>query len=271
MTTALSTEVALTDIDRLARPWWTCWAALHWGFRAHACCLWACHGEISAREAQTVLGANVTYPLSLVIVYRELVREMVPENELAKMIVDVTPKPERYHLSRFVSGHSVFAQSKDSRIRPIHTLIDDVTVPAGFPRLRISDDSQATGVTTVRMVFDGLRNSLTVRGDDPPKEKRNTPLLLISSDCEHVISTIPGLEFDPKDPENARSVGTKKDSVWGALGNLYRDYPSIVSGKPIEVLRSEAVNKSDDPTQRHINLLKFNEDFEQGQSRPRKR
>lgn len=270
MTTALSTEVSLTDLDRLSRPWWTCWAALQWGFRAHACVLWACHGEASKTEAQTILGASVDYPLSVVIVYRELVKDLVPEHEFAQMIVDATPEPERSHLSRFVAGNSAFSIGKGSS-RPIHKLIDEVTVPAGFPRLRLTDDGAGSEISTARMVFDGLRNTVLVRSDNPPKKQRETPLLLISSECENLISTIPGLEFDPKEPENIRKVGTKKDSIWGALGNLYRDYPSIVSGKPIEVLRAEAVNKSDDPTQRHINLLKFNEDFEQGQSRPRKR
>lgn len=270
MTTGLSTEVASRDIDRLTRPYWTCWAAMHWGFRVPACCLWACHGQITAREAQTILGANVDYPLDLIIFYRELVRDLVPENELAHQIVNATPEPERKHLSRFYAGNSAFAQGKGS-MRAIHKLIDEVTVPAGMPRLRLTDDGSGSRVATARMVFDGLRQTITVRGENPPQKPRETPLLLISDDCPNLISTIPGLEFDPKNPEDVISFGNIKDSVWAAAGNAYRDYPSVVSGKPIEVLRAEAVNKSDDPTQRNINLMKFNEDFDGSQSRPRKR
>lgn len=156
-------------------------------------------------------------------------------------------------------------------MRAIHKLIDEVTVPAGMPKLRLTDDGPLSRVATARMVFDGLGNSNLVRGDTPPVKPRETPLLLISEECPNLIATLPGLGFDPKNPEDVITFGNMKDSVWAAVGNAYRDYPSVVAGKPIEVLRAEAVNKSDDPTQRSINLLKFNEEFESNSVRPRKR
>lgn len=276
MTNSLSTQVATKDIDQLTRSWWTCWSALHWGFRSHACCLWACHGQISAHEARTILGANVEYPLDLIIFYRELVKELTPEHELARMIVEATPKPERSHLSRFYAGNSVFAQGHGS-MRAINKLIDEVTVPAGMPRLRLTDDGANSRIATARMVFDGLRQSLVVRGDNPPVNTqesavnpRSTPLLLISEECPNLISTIPGLGFDPKNPEDVITFGNMKDSVWAAVGNAYRDYPSIVSGKPLNVLRAEAVNRSGDPTQRMINGMDFDAQND-NQYRPRKR
>lgn len=270
MNSSLSTEVAARDIDRLVRNWWTCFAAMHWGFRSHAVCLWACHGQITARESQTILGANVNYPLTLIIFYRELVKDLVAEHELARMIVNATPEPERSHLSRFYAGNNVFAQGHGS-MRAIHKLIDEVTVPAGMPKLRLTDDGPGSRIATARMVFDGLRQTVMVRGDSPPLKPRETPLLLISEECPNLISTIPGLGFDPKNLEDVITFGNMKDSVWAAVGNAYRDYPSVVAGKPIDVLRAEAVMKSDDPTQRNINLLRFNEEFEGNQIRPRKR
>lgn len=267
---SISTAVAATAVDQLIRPYWTCWASLHWGFRAPACCLWACHGQITAREARAILGANVTYPLELIIFYRELAKSLTPENELARMIVNATPLPERTHLTRFYAGNSVFAQGKGS-MRAIHKLIDEVTVPAGMPKLRLTDDGPDSRVATARMVFDGIENSNTVRGENPPQKPRETPLLLISEECPLLISTIPGMSFDPKNIEDVISFGNMKDSVWAAVGNAYRDYPSVVAGKPIEVLRAEAVNKSDDPTQRSINLMKFNDEFDGNQIRARKR
>lgn len=267
---SLSTEVAASAVDQLTRPWWTCWMAMNWGFRSHACCLWACHGQVTAREAQSILNAKVNYPLDLIIFYRELVKNLVPEHDLARMIVEATPEMERKHLSRFYAGNSVFSQGKGS-MRAIHKLIDEVTVPAGMPKLRLTDDGPGSRVATARMVFDGIAQSNAVRGDTPPLKPRETPLLLISEECQNLISTIPGLGFDPKNPEDVINFGNMKDSVWSAVGNAYRDYPSVVSGKPIEVLRAEAVNRSDDPTQRSLNLLKFNEEFEGNQIRGRKR
>ncbi len=271
MTTSLSTEVATRDIDRLVRSYWTCWMAMHWAFRGHACVLWACHGQITAETAQTVLQANVAYPLDLIIIYRELVATLVPEHDLARQIVAATPDyplNERAHLSRFYAGNSVFAQGQGS-MRAIHKLIDEVTVPAGMPRLRLTDDGPNSRIATARMVFDGLRQTVTVRGDAPPATRRESPLLLISQDCPNVISTIPGLGFDPKNIEDVITFGNMKDSVWAAIGNAYRDYPSVVSGKPVEVLRAEAINRSSDPTQRYINLLNFND--QNTTERPRRR
>lgn len=270
MNTGLSTEVLAMEVDRLARPWWTTWAALHWGFRRYAVCFWCCHGQISAREAKTILGADVDYPLDLIIFYRELVVTLVPEHELAQGIVNATPIPERTHLTRFYAGNSVFAQGKGS-MRAIHKLIDEVTVPAGMPKLRLTDDGPDSRVATARMVFDGLRRTHSVRSDEPPKKPAETPLLLISSECPELISALPSLESDPKSQEDVRQIGTVQDDVWSACCNAYRDYPSVVAGKPIEVLRAEAVNKSDDPTQRSINLMRFNDEFEGNHIRARKR
>ncbi len=291
MTSDLSTEVASSDIDRLSKPWWTCWAALEWGFRRNAVCYWCCHGQISGLEAREVLGVNITYPLDLIIFYRELVVTMVPEHDLALEIVRMTPIPERAHLSRFYAGRSVFEQGHGS-MRPIHRLIDEVTVPAHMPRLRrlgssllsvltrsataLDVDDCQCGFTVLassvarRMIFDGLRRTHSVRSDDPPKRPGETPLLLVSSECPELISALPSLESDPKNLEDVRQIGTVQDDVWSAACNAYRDYPSVVAGKPIEVLRAEAVNRSSDPTQRQLNFLKFNDEHE-NQSRPRKR
>lgn len=251
-----SLAVASSELDRLVRPWWTCWAAMQWAFRRHACVYWCCHGEVSARESNAILGTEVSYPVSVVIFYRELVETLIPEHELAKKIVDMTPKPERAHLSRFYAGNNAFDQGEGS-MRAIHRLIDEVTVPAGMPRLRLTDDGPKSNVATARMVFDGLRKTYAVRSDHPPATRGETPLLLVSAECPRLIETLPGLEADLKNPEDVRQIGTVQDDVWAACCNAYRDYPSVVAGKPIEVLRMEAINRSDDPTQRYLNHLEF--------------
>lgn len=256
MTSEISTEVTANDIDRLARSWWACWAAMHWAFRRHACVYWCCHGQISAMEARSVLGANVDYPLNLIIFYRELMVTMMPERELAARIVEETPKPERAHLSRFCAGNDAFAKGIGS-MRAIHRMIDDITVHAGMPRLRLTDDGPNSRIATARMIDDGLRRTISVRGYNPPAKYSDAPLLLISSECPKLVSTIPRLGFNPKNQEDVIDTGTFRDGVWAACCNAYRDYPSVVAGKPVEVLRMEAINRSDDPTQRYLNHLEF--------------
>lgn len=254
--TGLSTQLASSDVDRLVEPWWTCFAAMHWGFRSHAAVYWCCHGEVSASRARMVLGTNVNYPLRVIVFYRELVADLVPERELAQRIVDATPKAERSHLSRFYAGSNAFTKG-DGSTRPIHRIIDEITVPSGMPRLRLTDDGANSSTATSRMIDDGLRRTLSVRGHNPPAVAIDAPLLLISSECPKLVSTLPRLGFDPKHREDVVDTGTFRDAVWAACCNAYRDYPSVVSGKPVDVLRMEAINRSDDPTQRHLNHLEF--------------
>ena len=270
MSTQLSTEVAATEIDRLARWWWQCWCGMNWGFRRHAVVYWACSGEVPAHEARDVLGVDVDYPLDVVIFYRELVETLLPEHDLAKRIVNATPPRERTHISRFYGGNSVFEQGTSST-RAIYRLIDEVTVPAGMPKMRLTDDGPSSRIATARMVFDGLRRTYVMRGDDPPKTRGEHPMLLVSSECPELVSALPSLESDPKNQEDIRELGTMQDCVWSACCNTYRDYPSVVGQKPMEVLRMEAINRSSDPTQRRINLLKFNEEYGSLNTRPRKR
>lgn len=270
MTTSLSTEVHTSDVDRLTKPWWTCWAAMHWGFRRHACVFWCCHGEVPSRDARSILGSDIDYPVSVIIFYRELVKDLVPEHALAAQVVAMTPEPERKHLTRFYAGNNAFERG-DGSTRPIHRLIDDVTVPAGMPKLRLTDDGIAGRVATSRLVDSGLRRTLSIRGGNPPEKRSETPLLLISSECSNLISTLPRMVFDPKNREDVLETGTKTDCIFSACFNAYRDYPSIVAGKPLDVLRLEAINRTDDPTQKFLDHMKFNDQFDAQNHRPRKR
>ena len=96
MTTELSIDVASTEVDRLARWWWTCFMGMHWGFRRHAVVYWACCGEIPIEDARNILGVDVpdqfAYPLDVIIFYRELATDLTMEHDLAKQIVAMTPK-----------------------------------------------------------------------------------------------------------------------------------------------------------------------------------
>lgn len=266
----MNIDLATNEVDRLVRPWWTCWAAMHWGFRRHSVVYWCCNGQISAEDAQSVLGANVHYPLDLIVFYRELAVTLVPEHDLAHRIVDATPEPERTHLSRFCAGNSVFTQGYGS-MRAIHKLIDEVTVPAGLPRLRLTDDGPDSRIATARMIFDGLRRTHSVRSDSPPKLPGDTPLMLISSECPELISVLPSLEADPKEQEDVRQIGTMQDCVWAACCNAYRDYPSVVDTEPMEVRRKKFIDKALTPTGQYMNMLKFDQERSAINKRPRKR
>jgi hypothetical protein len=271
----MSTELALietisaSEIDSIVKYWWTCWMGMHLGFRRHAVVYWVCTGTISPVEAWQVLGIPTAYPLDLIIFYRELAITQTPEYDLAQQIVQMTPEHERKAISRFFAGRNAFESGQFSR-RSIANLIDAVTVPSGLPKLRQTDDGPDGSIATARMVFDGLRRTHTMRSDAPPREKGTTPLLFVSADCQELISTLPTLISDPKNPEDTLRVQTIQDDVWEACKNAYRDYLSVRASAPIEVLRQQAIELADTPTGQYMNLLKFNSE-QRGQGKRARR
>lgn len=271
----MSTELTVIppsegEIDRLVKHWWTCWLGMHWGFRKHAVVYWVCTGTISPVEAFQVLGIPTPNPLDIVIFHRELAVQQIPEYDLAREIIRMTPIPERKELSRFFAGHNVFECGEGST-RTIAQLIDDVTVPAGFPKIRLTDDGIASRIPSARMVFDGLRRTFNMRGETPQREPGVTPLIFISAECPELISALPTLISDPKRPEDSMSVGTLQDEVWEACKNSYRDYLSVRAQAPLEVRRRQAIELASTPTGKYMNLLKFDHENGQGERRVRRR
>ena len=249
MSGELVVPVSPSAIDTIVRPWWSCWAGLAWGFRRHAVVLWACAGRVDPYTAKSILNIDHPHPFDVVIFYRELCVSLVPEHDLARMIVDATPEyphNERKHLSRFCAGRNVFEQGRHA-LRTIADLMNPVLREAGIVPLRETDDSDNSRIVTFRDVFDGLRRNYVLRSDEPPQEKQTGPVIFISEDCPELISAIPSLEADePKRPEDVKEVGTKQDQIWAAMMNTYRDYPVILAGEPLAVRRAKHIGQGVD-------------------------
>lgn len=260
MSTDLSASVSPSAIDTMVRPWWSAWAGMAWGFRRYAAVLWACMGRVEPYVAKSLLNIDHPHPFDVVIFYRELCVSLVPEYDLARMIVEATPdypNNERKHLSRFCAGKSVFERGEHA-IRNIADLMNPVLREAGIVQLRETDDSQNARVVTFRDVFDGLRRNYVLRSDDPPQEKQNGPVIFISEECPELISAIPSLEADePKRPEDVKEVGTKQDQIWAAMMNTYRDYPIVLAGEPLAVRRAKHIQQGVDPMHRAQLMREF--------------
>jgi hypothetical protein len=257
------------EFERLAKYWWTCWIGLSWGFRRNAVCYWACTGRISPQEAWEVLGINHEFPLDVVIFYRELITTLTPEAELAQMIVDATPIPERANIRRLYAGRNVFDREEETK-RTVADLLNPVFVAGKLPRLKLSDDGPASRVPGFRMVAASSRRTITMRSDDPPPEKSDTPLLFISKDCPELISTIPSLiSTDPKNPEDVNRVGTVQDEIWQACMNTFTQYPSAIKAEPLKIRRQRAIDAADSPIHKRLKMIEF--DFKNKQLRRTKR
>lgn len=248
-------RLAESQIEKLARPWWTIWAGMNWGFRKHACVLWCCAGRISAQQAYEVLGIDSYNPIDLVLFYREMVVELTPERELAAMVVNTMPLLERKHLKRFYAGKQVF-ESGEGR-RTIAHLINEAFKPNYLPNLRESDDSEETRIADGRNFTEGLRRTYVMRSEDPPIDQSKTPLIFVSERCPELIKTLPSLESDEKNREDTKLVDNEQDSIWEAAKTCFREYPNVIGSLPVHIKRQQAIDKGSTPTQRYLNMLEF--------------
>jgi hypothetical protein len=261
----VSTEVSVlaeSEIERIARPWWTIWAGMHWGFRDHACVLWCAAGRISPLEAFSVLGIDSFHPVDMVLFYREMVEELKPERELAAMIVDQMPLAERKHMRRFYAGQQVFEAGNGRR--RIADLFNEVFKPACLPYLRESDDSEKSRVADLRNFTEGLRRTNLMRSDDPPIAQSKTPLIFISRRCAELIKTLPSLQYDDKKREDSKIVGNEEDSIWESAKTCFREYPNVIGSLPRYVRRQQAIDSASTPQGRLLNAIKFDQENNPG-------
>ena len=255
--------IEIPDVMQVADWYWSVFIGVHWGFRKHAAVFWCCTGQVSPEVAAARLGIGTLanpWPESLdvIIFFREYIRDFVPEVDLARAIVDMTPEKERRNVRRIYAGSSAFAQGEGT-VRTIAQLMNPTLREGDLPALTRTDDTQENRVPTFRMVYEGMRRTMVLRGPDPPveEERITTPLLLVSAECKDLVSIVPSLEKDPKNEEDIRVVGTKQDSVWGAMGNAYRNWPAILRSEPESVKRYRAIAAGSDPNHQRMNMLAY--------------
>lgn len=232
--------------------------------------LWCCLGEVTPQKAAEVLEIAVSEPFECVIFYRELIVTETPEVELGHMIVEAMPEAERKHICRFFAGRNVFERA-EYLPRSIAQLIDEVSEPYGLVKLSMADDSPRSRLPGSRMVFEGLRRVQDVYLGTSSRVQEKAPVLLISPECESLIETIPSLGEDDKDKEQIAFTGERRDAIWQACLNAFTNYPLVRNEVPIEVKRTEFINRALTPTGRHMNHLRFNEITQGLSKRGRKR
>lgn len=257
------------QVDRLSEWYWPCWMGMHWGFRKHAAVLWCCTGEVSPAKAADVLGLSLNESFTAVIFYRELLpNPATAESELVRMIAEAMPEAEQKHISRFYAGKQVFEHADEVQ-RTISTLINEAAELHGIVPLSMSDDSPEGTLHGSRMLFAAMDRTAEVYAG--VSRKAAGPAVFISSECPQLIEALPSLQEDPKDPEMIASTGTEHDAMFRACLNAFSNYPTVHAETPIEVLRSEYVMRASTPTGRHMNHLRFNEQYGGMMKRARKR
>ncbi len=262
-------------VDQIVKPWWVCWMGGDRGFGHHTAIYWACIGKLSPSEAWSYLNIDTDWPLDVVIIYRELVASRMAEEDLGREVVKMTPRPERAELRKWVLGSDAQMTPRFAK-HSIKEMIESVTEPAGMPTITKAQDGPGSRVVNARILYEMLRRTTVMRGDNPPKEKpdpKTVPCLFISAECPQLISSFPLLMSDALEgnPDDVKKEETMQDDCYDGAKYTCAEYLGIRESPPREIRLREAMDRADSNTQKHINMLKFNHEEKQGQRRTRRR
>lgn len=185
------------QVHKLIRPWWERWLAMDWG-RGHWCTTyWNATGEISPQDAKKILDWDISYPLKVVITYREYIaggeahsdgggdREL-DEQDIGRRIVELTPDSERDMLKDFFISPD--AKQKRSSANTITQQIGEIMTQSFMPYPRDADTDRIGGWA----LMSALLLSSKRRG------QMGDTAWLMSANCTALISSIPLAMRDPK-------------------------------------------------------------------------
>jgi hypothetical protein len=241
---------------RIVKPWWPRWIACDWGFSHFAAVGWFASGMLSVEEIADYFGLAAIAPVRVLVQYRELVTNEVPEPDLARLILHRTPESERPHVRYCYIGHDAFA--KKGSANTVAEQMDAILAPGGLPRLNKADIDRVGGWRLLYNCFASARRLRNWKGGsfDPFDERtENAPALFISGACPETISAIPLLisDYDPisrpnGDPKDVRKMaGQVSDDVADMLRYGVKSYLAAEPTVPMEVAMGE-MRRSYPPT-----------------------
>lgn len=246
------------DCERLIKPWWTRWTSTDWGFAHNATHFWFASGKIKPSEFFEAFGRVIEYPIDVVIIYRELVTSHVEEQDLAQQYVDLTPLEERKLIKAEYLSPEPAVWAKRGSANTIAETFTDVFERNGMVRPSPADNDRVGGW---RLMYGAFKQTCSMLSDTPV-QNADTRMLLVSAECPEVISGIPLLVRNTKDAGKLEDV-FKTDSVAddvadGVRYGLKSELDPRITA-PREVRQAEVYNSVEDPTARHLAMMRFNE------------
>jgi hypothetical protein len=221
----------------LIQPWWTRWMSHDDGFVHHACILWWTSGKVSPKLFRDVFATEISEPVTVVIIYRNLTIAEVEQGDLIRRARRMMRWEEARTLSRYFL--SVDAWERDSHGHSTaETITDELkrgwpaqeTLQWNLPPAEQADNARIGGW---RFLYAMMKKTADVLGgkmnptrtdDDYEREgggySMNTPLIFVSGECSDVIEAVPLAIRDDKHAgrgEDVLKTPTKADDVLDAL------------------------------------------------------
>lgn len=246
-----------SQVEKLIKPWWTRWMAQDWAFAEHAAHGWFASGKVSPREWMDLFGGHTEHPMDVVIAYRELIAQEMPEADLANEIVRLTPPEERKRIRRFFLSQDAFGQkAKQQGAHSVGEQFARIMERYGLPSPEPADQERVTGW---RFMYNCLRQA-NLKGENFDAERaKQGPAFFIGPECPNIQNEIPmavRAEDDPDDVERVAGV------LWEDVTDLCRyALKSMLDprSKPREVRAQEVYEAYQDPTSKAMAMRIFDE------------
>ena len=171
----------------VVQPWWRKWLGGDWGFEHNSVIHWFCMDD-----------------LSIVRIYRELVRNHHTPEELAEAMIPLcrTADGEMESYELFSLSHDAFAKRHD--MNPIGARIGRVLAAAGIVAPK---ESTKDKLGREQVLYDFLKQRVKIGEVFNDAENRTEPVLAaklqIADTCENVIRTIP---IAPRNEKNKEEI-----------------------------------------------------------------
>lgn len=195
--TVIDQEIA----DELIQPWWEDWLAQDHARGHYTATLWFSTGQISPREAEKWLGWQPSQLLNVVIVYREYIaggeaapdhgaKRELDEDDIARRIVELTMHKERARMKDFFLSPDAFG--KKNKGDTIAETEGQILEASNMPYPRMADNDRANGYSLMSRLFLATKR----------KGQKSDTVILITSNCPVLVSSIPLLMRDPQKLED---------------------------------------------------------------------
>lgn len=244
-------------VAKIVQPWWRRWLATDWGFSHYAATGWFTSGVLSPQQVLQFFGVETDAPLRIVILYREAVCSDVAEPDLAKLIVSMTPEPERPEVRHHFIGHDAWA--KRGSANTVVEQMDPELTRGGLQRLSRADIDRIGGWRLMYNCWASARRLRTWPDGQPYiQQPEDQPAFFVSAACPEVMQAIPMLICEEDDPTDVRKVpGAIEDDLADMVRYGLKSYLVARAGIPDDVQAAETYRKYQDPTARAMAMLRL--------------
>jgi hypothetical protein len=274
-----ATVISQDKVAQLVKPWMKCWISQDWGKGHYCVSYWHTRGVLSPKEATDILGWNVIRPVKFTLTYREYVaggaassdegaERQLAESDIARELVERTPKAERKQVEDFFLSPDAFEMSvRRVGQSEIAEIIGEIMRAEGLPYPQKADNARVDGWSLMyNLMLSTKRHAATAKKPEDAEQLPADEVLLISANCPELGRAIPLMMRDPKNLDDILKTDKTEARLEQDCADASRyGYKSKLQPgeKPKEEQRREALQAKTDMTEKYLENLRFEQKWGQ--------